>query len=89
MPPSHQPKRADHILGYAQTLQGGGVERALLRLAGGWAAAGRRVTLVVGVPEGPLAAELPDGVEVVALGSPSYGALLRGLSGPSGGPHPT
>ena len=39
----------------------------MLRLARGWIEAGRRVTLVIGVPEGPLAAELPDGVEVIAL----------------------
>jgi glycosyltransferase involved in cell wall biosynthesis len=67
---------AEHILSYAQTLRGGGVERALLRLAGAWLAAGRRVTLVIGVPEGPLASELPPGVEVVTLGSPDYRALL-------------
>lgn len=71
--------RADHILGYAQTLRGGGVERALLRLAGGWAAAGRRVTLAIGVPEGPLTAELPAGVAVIAIGSPAYSALARAL----------
>ena len=74
-------RRAEHILSYAQTLQGGGVERALLRLARGWVAAGRRVTLVIGVAEGPLAAELPAGVEVVALGSASYAALARALPG--------
>ena len=39
--------RAEHILSYAQTVRGGGVERALLRLTGGWVAAGRRVTLVI------------------------------------------
>ncbi len=68
-------KHAEHILSYAQTLRGGGVERALLRLAGGWVAAGRRVTLVIGVPDGPLARELPAGVEIVTLGSPDYRAL--------------
>ncbi|ONF96453.1 glycosyltransferase [Sphingomonas jeddahensis] len=67
---------AEHILSYAQTLRGGGVERALLRLAGDWVTAGRRVTLVIGVPDGPLASELPAGVEVVTLGSPDYRALL-------------
>lgn len=72
---------AQHILGYAQTLQGGGVERALLRLAGGWVAAGRRVTLVIGRAEGPLAAELPAGVAVIELGTASYVALARALPG--------
>ncbi len=56
---------ARHLLSYADSLRGGGVERALLRLAEGWVAAGRRVTLVIGDPSGPLAAELPAGVEVV------------------------
>lgn len=73
--------RAEHILSYAQTLRGGGVERALLRLARGWVAAGRRVTLVIGVPEGPLAAELPDGVEVIALGEAGYATLARAMPG--------
>ncbi len=69
-------KHAEHILSYAQTLRGGGVERALLRLAGGWLAAGRRVTLVIGDPTGVLAHELPAGVEIVALGAASYRAML-------------
>lgn len=67
---------ADHILTYARTLAGGGVERAMLRLAGGWIAAGRRVTLVAGDPRGALAAEIPPGLGVVDLGSPAYRALL-------------
>jgi glycosyltransferase involved in cell wall biosynthesis len=67
--------RADHVLAFAQSMRGGGVERALLRLAGGWAAAGRRVTLVVGSVAGPLAEEIPDAVAVRVLGDPGYGAL--------------
>ncbi|MDF2493971.1 glycosyltransferase [Sphingomonas sp.] len=67
---------AEHILSYAQTLRGGGVERALLRLAGEWITLGRRVTLVIGAPDGPLARELPDRAKVVPLGSPDYRALL-------------
>ena len=47
---------ARHILSYAQSLAGGGVERALLRLTRAWLAGGRRVTLVIGAPEGPLLA---------------------------------
>ncbi|PKP91596.1 MAG: glycosyltransferase [Alphaproteobacteria bacterium HGW-Alphaproteobacteria-16] len=65
-----------HILGYAQTLKGGGVERALLRMADGWARAGRRVTLVIGDARGALAHELPDGVAVRELGNPAYRALF-------------
>ena len=41
---------ARHILTYAQTLRGGGVERAMLRMAAGWLGEGRRVTLVLGSP---------------------------------------
>jgi len=69
-------RSADHILCYAQSLKGGGVERALLRLAGGWVAAGRRVTLVIGLPSGALAHEFPAGIDVVALGSAAYRAML-------------
>lgn len=68
--------RADHILTVAQHLRGGGVERAMLRLARGWLAAGRRVTLVAGSLQGPLAAELPPGIEVVELGGASVWPLL-------------
>ncbi len=57
--------RADHILTYARDLRGGGVERAQLRLVRGWIAAGRRVTLLIGSDAGPLAHELPEGVQVV------------------------
>jgi len=67
---------ADHILTVAQHLRGGGVERATLRLARGWLAAGRRVTLVAGSLEGPLAAELPPGLETVELGHASARPLL-------------
>ena len=57
---------AQHILTYAEDLRGGGVERAQLRLARAWLAAGRRVTLAIEDISGPLAAELPDGLEIVA-----------------------
>lgn len=70
---------AKHILSFAQSLQGGGVERALLRLARGWVAAGRRVTLVIGSTEGPLARELPEGVTVLHLHDPDYGSLVRAV----------
>ena len=70
---------AKHILGFAQTLQGGGVERALLRLARGWVAAGRRVTLAIGSTEGPLARELPEGVTILHLHKSDYGALVRAV----------
>jgi glycosyltransferase involved in cell wall biosynthesis len=62
-----EPPIAQHILTYAKDLRGGGVERAQLRLARGWLAAGRRVTLAIEDISGPLAAELPAGLEIVAL----------------------
>jgi glycosyltransferase involved in cell wall biosynthesis len=71
---------AHHILTCAQTLRGGGVERALLRMAAGWLERGRRVTLVLGSREGPLAAELPARLEVVELKEERYSALF-GLAG--------
>ncbi len=75
------PARAGHILSFAQTLKGGGVERALLRLAGEWAARERRVTLVIGDPTGPLAGELPAGVEVLDGGGGGYLAMARAVVG--------
>jgi glycosyltransferase involved in cell wall biosynthesis len=67
---------AQHILTCAQTMRGGGVERALLRMAEGWLREGRRVTLVLGSDEGPLAAEIPAGVELIRLGDARYSALF-------------
>lgn len=70
------PPTARHILTYAEDLRGGGVERAQLRLARGWLAAGRRVTLAIEDVSGPLAAELPEGLEIV---SPSRLLALPGV----------
>ncbi|MCW3846379.1 glycosyltransferase [Sphingomonas sp. LB-2] len=64
-------------MAFAQTLKGGGVERALMRLSRGWIGAGRRVTLVIGNTEGPLAQELPEGVTVRHLHNGDYGSLVR------------
>jgi glycosyltransferase involved in cell wall biosynthesis len=67
---------AGHILTYAQSLSGGGgVERAMLRLAAGWAEAGRRVTLVIG-EQGATAPSLLDGIATIELGSSAYRALF-------------
>ncbi len=68
---------ADHILTYAQDLSGGGVERAQLRLAGEWLAAGRRVTLAIGDATGPLAANIPAALSLEPLGRRSYAAQAR------------
>ena len=72
---------AKHILGFAETLRGGGVERVLLRLSRGWIANGRRVTLVIGSTEGPLRDELPEGVTVLNLHKRDYGSLARAVPG--------
>ncbi len=69
-------RTAQHVLSYAQTMRGGGVERALLRMARGWLREGRRVTLVLGSDAGPLAAEIPNGVALIHLGDPRYSALF-------------
>lgn len=71
---------AGHILTVARTLAGGG-ERVQLRLAAEWIAAGRRVTLLVGEAQGPLAAELPPGLELIELHDRRYVALAMRLPG--------
>ena len=72
---------AQHVLTFAQGLRGGGVESAQLRLARGWIAAGRRVTLLIGSTAGPLAAELPEGLDILELNSTHYPDVLRALPG--------
>ncbi len=67
---------AAHVMTLAQSFRGGGVERAMLRMANGWVAAGRRVTLILGSGEGPLAQEMPDGLSVIELGDTAYRALM-------------
>ncbi|WP_184088295.1 glycosyltransferase [Sphingomonas xinjiangensis] len=74
--PQHIPPPANHILSFAQSLRGGGVERAMLRMAAGWLDVGRRVTLVLGSREGPLAGELPPGLDIVALHDARYRAMI-------------
>lgn len=67
---------ARHILTFAQSLDGGGVERAQLRLAADWLRAGRHVTLVTGSARGPLASEIPDGLRVIERGPAAYLAMF-------------
>jgi glycosyltransferase involved in cell wall biosynthesis len=67
------------ILTFAQSLDRGGVESALLRLARGWIAAGHLVTLVTGPSRGPVAA-IPEGVEVIQTDG-SYLGMARALPG--------
>jgi glycosyltransferase involved in cell wall biosynthesis len=72
---AYLPRAARRIITYAQALDRGGVERALLRLTTGWLAAGREVTLVIGEVDGPLADELPRGLDLIELGSRDVSAL--------------
>lgn len=65
-----------HVLTFAQALGRGGVERALLRMAAGWLAAGCRVTLVLASGERQKSDEPPKGTEVIDLGRDSYSALF-------------
>ncbi|MET0307094.1 MAG: glycosyltransferase [Sphingomonas sp.] len=67
---------ARHILTYAQTLDRGGVERALLRMAAGWLHAGCRVTLVLASGARLKSDELPEGITVIDLGRDSYTRLF-------------
>lgn len=68
------------ILTFVESLEGGGVERVALRLAGLWAAAGRQVTIVAGSLRGPLLTELPSGVEIIEIGTKYYGPLGLGVA---------
>lgn len=67
---------ANHIFVFFECFTLGGVERSALRHMREWVAAGRRVTLFVGTNEGPLAAELPTGVELLVGTAYSYGAMF-------------
>ena len=66
------------ILTFAKSLEGGGVERAMLRLVRGWVEAGQHVTLVLGSSRGSLDEELPPGVDLIELNGSQYG-LVRAL----------
>ena len=66
------------ILTFAHSLQGGGVERAMLRMIRGWVEIGQHVTLVLSSARGPLAAEIPDGVQLIELGTTHLG-MIRAL----------
>ena len=64
---------------YALGLDGGGVERAQLRLVREWVAAGRRVTLVLGRREGALADQITLDTDVIEIGTTRYLALVGAL----------
>jgi glycosyltransferase involved in cell wall biosynthesis len=61
---------AHHILIPFHDFNAGGTENIALRLAGGWLAAGRRVTILAGASDGPMRARVPAGADVVMLAPP-------------------
>jgi glycosyltransferase involved in cell wall biosynthesis len=68
---------------FIRSLAGGGAERNLLQLAGGLAARGHAVDLVLGRRAGPFADAIPTGVNPVDLGGPRpLRALVAGLRDP-------
>ncbi len=68
---------ARHIFVFFECFTLGGVERSALRHMAEWLRQGRRVTLYVGAMEGPLLAELPEGVEVISGGAQTYLQMFR------------
>ena len=61
-------------------LRGGGAERACLRLAGGMAAAGRAVNLVLVKGEGAYLDDVPSGVELTVLNRPRVWRAVPALA---------
>lgn len=47
----------------------------MLRLASGWLAQGRRVTILIGTRGGPLEAEIPPGARLIEIGAGGFPAL--------------
>lgn len=70
-----------HLALFIRSLAGGGAERSVATLAGGFAARGHRVDLVLGRRRGVFGRDLPAGVRCVDLGGPDWlrtaPALLR------------
>lgn len=61
---------ARHILIPVHDFSHGGTERIGFRLAGRWLEAGRRVTILAGAPDGPMASQVPEGADIVMLDPP-------------------
>lgn len=69
-----------HLALFIKSLSGGGAQRALLNLAGAWAERGHRVDLLVARASGRFVEQIPPGVRLIDLATPSYFALLGGLA---------
>lgn len=70
---------AAHLAVFVRSLAGGGAERNMIQLAGGFAERGHRVDLVVGRGGGAFAAEPPASVRLVDLGGPRFWRTLWAL----------
>lgn len=68
-----------HLAIYLPSLGGGGAERVMVRLAGGFAERGFKVDLVLARAEGPYRTDVPDTVRVVDLGATRVMGSLPGL----------
>ncbi len=71
--------RESKISIFLPALHGGGAERSMLSLAGGFAARGHAVDLVLARAVGPYLAEIPEGVTLVDLQSKGTVASLPAL----------
>lgn len=61
---------AQHILIPIHDFSLGGTERIAFRMAGEWGRRGRRVTLLAGASDGPMAPQVPHGVGIEVLAEP-------------------
>lgn len=59
--------RATHVLIVLHDFSTGGSERIAIRLANAWVRAGRRVSILCGVPEGPARRLVDPAVEIIAI----------------------
>jgi glycosyltransferase involved in cell wall biosynthesis len=75
-----------HLALFMTSLEGGGVERVMLNLAGAFAARGYRVDLVLCQVEGPYQDQVPKGVTVIGLEAvPGWWARACALAADSQG----
>jgi glycosyltransferase involved in cell wall biosynthesis len=79
-------RHARHLAVYVEDLDGGGVQRMGLTIAGALAERGHRVSVVVGRADGALCDAVPGNIELVELPSASIvDAALAALRAQSGG----
>lgn len=69
-----------HLALFMRDLEGGGIQKTLLRLATSFSQRGHRVDLVVYKAKGPYLEHIPPGVNLVALKCPVFKPVARGLA---------